>query len=84
MSNDITIEVYKECDNCIHILDPSKPPCRICYRGGVEKTPTMWEPKPSEQEVKIIMNDEGRLFVEDEYGNRYLMVPWDKNGVFAK
>lgn len=38
----------------------------------------------SKQEVKIIMDENGRLFVVTEDGDRYILVPYDRNGVFAK
>ena len=36
-----------------------------------------------EQEVKIIMDENGRLFAETKDGNRFILVPYDKNGVFV-
>lgn len=38
----------------------------------------------SEQEVKIFMDENGRLYVVTEDGNRYILVPYDRNGVFAE
>lgn len=38
----------------------------------------------SEQEVKIIMDETGRIYVETEYGERFILVPYEKNGVFAQ
>ena len=37
----------------------------------------------AEQEVKIVMDENGRLFVETESGERFIIVPYDRNGVFA-
>ena len=38
----------------------------------------------SEQEVKIFMDENGRLYVVTENGYRYILVPYEKNGVFAE
>lgn len=37
----------------------------------------------NEQEVKIFMDENGRLFAETENGERFILVPYEKNGVFA-
>mgnify|MGYP006923223721 CR=1 FL=1 len=38
----------------------------------------------NEQEVKIIMDENGRLYIELEDGSRLILVPYDRNGVFAE
>ena len=66
----------KSCQDCKYILDPSKTPCNRCHHFE------MWELKPREREVRILMDDQGRLFAEDRYGCRYI-ITYDEDGVVA-
>lgn len=38
----------------------------------------------NEQEVKIIMDEKGRLYAVTEDGERFILVPYDIIGVFAE
>ena len=38
----------------------------------------------SEEEVKIFMDENERLYAVTENGDRYILVPYEKDGVFAE
>ena len=38
----------------------------------------------SEQELKIFIDENERLYAVTENGDRYILVPYEKDGVFAE